>query len=309
MNPEIVVVGSLNMDLVVEVNQKPEWGQTVLGNNFFMGCGGKGGNQAFAAGKLGAKVAIIGRVGDDVFADYIIQNLQNVGVETAYIERTKGLSTGVASINISSEGDNSIIVAPGANYQVTPAYVQKYKDIITNAKIVLVQLEIPLETVIEVAKLCNEYHVPIMLDPAPAMEIPDNLFKMIDYLVPNETEIRELTDIEVSDALSAKIASVRLLNKGVRHVFAKLGGKGVVVTNTNRTFQLEGYEVPVVDTTAAGDAFAGALAAALVSGEDLWSATQYANAVGALTVTKSGAQESMPSKIATEDFIRMHAIQ
>lgn len=304
MNPEVVVVGSLNMDLVVNVKKKPEWGETVLGENFFMGCGGKGANQAYAAAKLGANVAMVGRVGNDPFAEKLIDNLQEVGVQTTYIEKLPDKSTGVALININTDGQNSIVVAPGANNYVTPEFVQKHSDIIANAKIVLVQLEIPLESVIEVAKICNRNQVPLLLDPAPAMDLPDELYRMVDYIVPNENEISVISGIEVSDVLSAKNASVQLLNKGVKNVFAKLGAGGVVVTNASRTFHLDGYKVDVVDTTAAGDAFAGALATALVKGNDLWSAAQYANTVGALAVTKSGAQESVPSIKEVDEFMK-----
>ena len=309
MYPDIVVIGSLNMDLVVRVKKKPEWGETVLGEKFFMGCGGKGANQAFAAGKLGAKVAMLGCVGQDSFGEKLLENLNNVGVQTKYIKKVQDVSTGVALINISSEGQNCIVVDPGANHHVTPDYIQAHADLIGNAKIVLVQLEIPLESVLEVAKICHQRNVPLLLDPAPAMDLPDDLLGMVDYIVPNESEISIITGLEVNDILSAKNASVYLLNKGVKNVFAKLGANGVVVTNANRVFHIEGYQVETVDTTAAGDAFAGALATALVNGNYLWAATQYANAVGALTVTKSGAQESMPSKEEVEEFIKNNTFQ
>ncbi|MEH7254924.1 ribokinase [Neobacillus niacini] len=304
MSSDIVVVGSINMDLVVKVERKPEWGETLLGSNLFMSPGGKGANQAYAAGKLGASTAMIGRVGNDVFANQLLENLQAVGVDTSYIGRVENESTGVALINLNEAGDNSIIVAPGANKLVTPEYIREHEQVIRHAKLVMVQLEIPLESVMETAKLAKKYDVPLMLDPAPARVLPDSLYEMVHYIVPNESEISEITSIEVLDVRSARLASAELLKKGVNTVFSKLGGKGVVVTNSNSAFTIDGFDVKAVDTTAAGDAFAGALAKALVSGKDIWSATQFANAVGALTVTRSGAQASMPDLDETQQFIK-----
>ena len=303
MSSDIVVVGSINMDMVVTVSRQPNWGETILGSDSFMSPGGKGGNQAYAVGKLGGSVAMIGRVGNDIFADQLLQNMEHVGVDIACIERVENGSTGMALININADGDNSIVVAPGANNLVTPEYIRKHEGVISQAKLVMSQLEIPLESVMEVAKIAKKYNIPFMLDPAPSRELPDELYELVQYIVPNESEIAELTGIGVSDKRSARVASVELLSKGVNTVFSKLGAQGVVVTNKNRTFLIEGYGVEVVDTTAAGDAFAGALATALVSGKDLWSATGFANAVGALTVTRSGAQVSMPDMDEAERFI------
>ncbi|VEF47303.1 ribokinase [Bacillus freudenreichii] len=303
MKADVVVVGSLNMDLVIKVNRKPEWGETLLGSNFFVSPGGKGGNQAYAAAKFGGSVAMLGCVGDDLFGEQLIKNLAETGTETAFIKRIKSESTGVAMININPEGDNSIIVAPGANNFVTPEYVRKHEQVISQAKIVMVQLEIPIETVVETAKLASKHNVPFMLDPAPARVLPEELYNLVDYILPNENEIREITRIDVSDFSSAKKASRILLSKGIGTVLSKLGGKGVVVTGQNQSLTLDGHEVPVVDTTAAGDAFAGAFATALVDGKDLKAATQFANAVGALTVTRAGAQASMPDLDETMQFI------
>lgn len=303
MKADVVVVGSLNMDLVIKVNRKPEWGETLLGSNFFVSPGGKGGNQAYAASKLGGSVAMLGCVGNDLFGEQLIKNLGETGTETAFIEKIKSESTGVAMININLEGDNSIIVAPGANSFVTPDYVRKHEQVISKAKVVMVQLEIPIETVLETAKIAKKHNVPCMLDPAPARSLPEELYNLVDYILPNENEINEITQIEVSDFNSAKKASMLLLSKGIGTVLSKLGGKGVVVTDSNQSFTLDGYEVPVVDTTAAGDAFAGAFATALVGGKDLREAALFANAVGALTVTRAGAQASMPDLDETIQFV------
>ncbi|WP_334074334.1 MULTISPECIES: ribokinase [Paenibacillus] len=304
MSSEIVVIGSLNMDMVVQVARRPERGETLLGSGFFTSPGGKGANQAYAAGRLGASVAMIGRVGDDVFADQLIRNLQQAGVDTTCIERVEDESTGVALINVDREGDNSIVVAPGANYRVTPEYVRRHAATIAAAKLVMVQLEIPQESIAEAIAIAGENSVPVMLDPAPAGQLPDELLAKVRYIVPNESEIAVLTGVEVSDEPSARQASAVLRDKGIGTVFSKLGGKGVVVTAADQSFTLPGYRVEAVDTTAAGDAFAGALATALVAGKDLREATAFANAVGALTVTRAGAQSSMPDLSETEAFMK-----
>jgi ribokinase len=292
------------MDMVVKTNRRPERGETLMGSDFFMSPGGKGANQAYAAGKLGASVAMIGRVGDDLFGDQLLSSLLEAGVNTTHIEQLSDESTGVALINIDAQGDNSIIVAPGANHQVTPDYIRKHEEVLSQAKLVLVQLEIPLESVVEAVTMAKKYNVPVMLDPAPAGPLPEELLGMVQYIVPNENEISQMTGAQVSDVRTAKMASVELLRKGVETVFSKLGEQGIVVMNANRTFIIPGYQVTAIDTTAAGDAFAGALATALVKGKDLCAATQFANAVGALTVTRLGAQSAMPDLAETEQFIK-----
>ncbi|MGN7296680.1 ribokinase [Ferdinandcohnia sp. SAFN-114] len=303
MSADVVVVGSLNVDMVVNVKERPEWGETVLGHGFFTGNGGKGGNQAYAAAKLGASVAMLGCVGDDIFGKQLLEGLNEVGVDTSNIEKISGVSSGVAVISVNAEGENSIVVSPGANDHVTPEYVSKYEEIIRKAKLVMIQLEIPLETVIEVANIAHTYNVPVMLDPAPARKLPDELLKKVTYLVPNESELGVVADTKITDVESAKKASSWLLDRGVGTVFAKLGGKGVVVSREEDTFAVNPQSVVAVDTTAAGDAFAGALATALAGGKILQEATEFANAVGALTVTKKGAQASMPTLEETNKLL------
>ncbi|MEH7383759.1 ribokinase [Bacillus sp. JJ1533] len=302
MAADIVVIGSLNVDMVVNVKERPEWGETVLGHGFFTGNGGKGGNQAYAASKLGASVAMLGCVGEDIFGEQLLKGLNEVGVDTSHIEKIHGVSSGVAVISVNEDGENSIIVSPGANDYLTPEYVRKHEQVIREAKLVMMQLEIPLETVLDVANIAQTHNVPLMLDPAPAQKLPDELYKKVTYLVPNESELGIVADAQISDVESAKTAGTKLLKKGADTVFAKLGGKGVVVLRENETFFVEPQTVTVVDTTAAGDAFAGALATALVSGKSLNEATEFANTVGALTVTKKGAQASMPTLEETKDF-------
>jgi ribokinase len=303
MSADVVVVGSLNVDMVVSVKERPEWGETVLGNGFFTGNGGKGGNQAYAAAKLGARVAMLGCVGDDLFGEQLLNGLNEVGVDTTYIEKVRGVSSGVAVISVNAEGENSIIVSPGANDQVTPDYVRRNEQVIREAKLVMLQLEIPLETVIEVANIAHLHNVPVILDPAPARKLPEELLKKVTYIVPNESELGVVADTKITDVESSKKASSWLLKQGVGTVFAKLGGKGVVVSREEDTFAVDPHVVMAVDTTAAGDAFAGALATVLASGKNLQEATQFANAVGALTVTKKGAQASMPTLEEAEKLL------
>jgi len=307
MNAAIVVVGSLNMDMVVSLNHRPNRGETVLGNDFFMNVGGKGANQAVAACKLGADVAMIGKLGNDMFADRLLDSLEEVGVDCRAIEKISDEATGVAFITVDPDGDNSIVVAPGANLRLTPEDVRKQEELIKQAKLLMVQLEIPLETVKEAIEIAKRHGVPVLLDPAPAQPLPDELLAMVDYILPNETEIAQLTGIQVTDSLTAKLAAVELINRGVTTVFAKMGERGVVVVGSNRTFFVEPYKVHAVDSTAAGDAFAGAVAAAIVSGKDIWAAAKFASAIGAITATRKGAQASMPTLDEAEQFINQAA--
>jgi len=307
MNAQIVVVGSLNMDMVVSLNHRPDRGETVLGSDFFMNAGGKGANQAVAASKLGVSVAMIGKVGSDLFGDQLLANLEQVGVDCRAIEKVSEDATGVAFVTLDPEGDNSIVVAPGANLRLTPEDVRRREELIKQSKLLMVQLEVPLETVKEAITIARRHKVPVLLDPAPAQTLSEDLLSLVDYIVPNETEIKQLTGIHVFDQVTAKLAAVELLRKGVSTVFAKLGEKGIVVVNANRTFFVESYEVKAVDSTAAGDAFAGAVGAAIVSGKDIWAAAKFASAIGALTVTRKGAQASMPSLEEAEQFIKQEA--
>ncbi|MBW5449096.1 ribokinase [Cohnella sp. CFH 77786] len=307
MSAEIVVVGSLNMDMVVSLDRRPERGETVLGSDFFMNAGGKGANQAVAARKLGATVAMIGKVGSDVFADQLLAGLESTGVDCSQIEKVPGAATGVAFVTLDPEGDNSIVVAPGANRLLKPEDIRAREEIIRQAKVLMVQLEVPLETVKEAIVIAKRHGVLVLLDPAPAQPLPAELLGMVDYIVPNEKEIVQLTGVRVTDQVTAKIAAVELLRKGVSTVFAKLGEKGVVVVGANRTFFVEPYEVEAVDSTAAGDAFAGAVGTAIAGGKDVWSAAKFASAIGAITVTRKGAQASMPDLAEAELFMKKQA--
>lgn len=295
------------MDMVVSLKQRPKPGETVLGSHFFMNAGGKGANQAVAARKLGASVAMVGKLGADLFADQLLESLGQVGVDCSAVEKVEGQETGVAFVMLDAEGENSIVVAPGANNQLSPDDVRRQERLIQQAKLLMVQLEIPLETVMEAITIAHRHNVPVLLDPAPAQHLSAELLSMVDYIVPNETEIAQLTGINVRDPVTAKLAAVELLRNGVTTVFAKLGENGLVVVNANSTHIVEPYKVKAVDSTAAGDAFAGAVGAALVGGKDIWTAAKFASAIGALTVTRKGAQASMPELEEAEQFIKQEA--
>lgn len=294
-NPKVVVVGSVNMDLVTQTNQIPRVGETVLGENFFTVPGGKGANQAVAAAKLGADVALLGCVGDDAFGSELKQHLQKQGVHTDYIQTISATSTGVASITL-SEGDNSIIVVAGANHKLTPTLVQQHEQLIANADILLLQLEIPLESVVLATEIARKHKVPVILNPAPMQKLPKNLILQATYVTPNEHELESLlasTNLskEETEALKRKSIVTR-------------GSKGIQLFQDGKEQLISGYQVETIDSTGAGDTFNGALAVSLSKGLSLMESSQFANAAAALSVTKLGAQTGMPTKEEVEFFLQ-----
>ncbi|MHB9145784.1 MAG: ribokinase [Symbiobacteriia bacterium] len=302
--PDIVVLGSLNMDLVARVPRRPAGGETLTGSDFRTVPGGKGANQAVAAARLGARVAMVGRVGSDVFGTSLVEGLRRDGIDTACVEQTPGVSSGTALITVDDEAQNSIVIIPGANGQLTPADVDRHADLIRSARVLMLQLEVPLETVRQAAATAHQSGVTVILDPAPARELPPDLLSNIDVITPNETEASLLTGRAVGDARSAKLAAVDLLAAGVGTVLIKLGPRGALLATGNTYEHVPGFPVVAVDTTAAGDAFGGALATALVEGRDLSTAVTFANAVGALATTRFGAQTSMPGREEVDGFLR-----
>ncbi|WP_078431740.1 ribokinase [Metabacillus halosaccharovorans] len=292
--PNIVVIGSINMDLVTQTNTIPKVGETVLGEDFITVPGGKGANQAVAAAKLGGDVTLLGCVGDDAFGSELKQHLHKQGVDTSYIQTISDTSSGVAAITL-SEGDNSIIVVPGANHELTSSLVQQHEQLISNADIVLLQLEIPLDSVVKTADLARKHNVPVILNPAPMQELPKKLILKSTYLTPNEHELESL------------LSSTNLSQKETEALKAKSivtrGSKGIQLQQDGEEQLINGYQVDVVDSTGAGDTFNGALAFSLSSGLSLLEASQFANAAAALSVTKLGAQSGMPTKKEVESFL------
>lgn len=299
----IVVVGSSNIDLVAKAPRIPVTGETLTGTDFFMVPGGKGANQAVAAAKLGAEVIFVARLGKDVFGGKSLENFETVGINTKHIVQLEGVPSGIAIIAIDDNGKNIIIVVPGANGKLMPADIDKAKSDIQKAAVVLCQLEIPLETVEHTARLAHKNKVPFILDPAPARPLSDELLSMVDILKPNETEAQTLTGIKVTDADSAGKAADALIARGVKTVIVTLGEKGFLLCDRSGKKFVANKKVKAVDSTAAGDAFTGAVAYGLSRGKTITDAAEYANAVAAISVTRLGAQSSMPTKEEVDAFL------
>lgn len=295
---KILIVGSINMDLVVRVPHSPLPGETVLGGDFETFPGGKGANQAVAAARMGAEVRMVGRVGNDGFGDTLIQNLVTDNIKTAYVTKDPSASTGIAMIAVAADGENSIVVASGANMQVTVDDVIKAGDIFSEVDLLLVQLECPLEVVTAAVELAKANQVKVVLNPAPAQLLPATLLANIDVMTPNENELRLISGEEEIE----KGARV-LLEKGVKNVLVTLGSDGAYLVNETQELYFSAHKVTAVDTTAAGDAFNGAFATLLAENESITNAIRFAMAAGALAVTRRGAQPSLPRREEVEQFL------
>jgi ribokinase len=296
---KIVVVGSITMDLVTRTPQIPAIGQTLIGTGFDTTPGGKGANQAVAAARLGYPVAMVGKVGNDVYGPALLEKLGRVGVDTAAMEQTEG-SSGLAPMFVAATGENSIVVVPGANAKVDRATVDAHAALIRSAGMVLCQLELPIETTSYTIALCAEAGVPAMLDPAPAAPLPDSVLRQIAWFTPNETEAASY----VGNAIPAEETAKRLHAKGLRGVVLKRGTEGAFVSLANeKAAWVKPFPVQAIDTVAAGDCFNGAFAVALLEGNDPWAAARFANAAAAISVTRHGAQASMPSRADVDAFL------
>lgn len=297
----VAVLGSSNTDLVVPVGRIPRVGETVLGSDLVIAPGGKGANQAVAAARLGVEVRFIGAVGDDRFGADALEGLRAEGLDVGRVRVVPGVPSGVALITVDSEGGNAIAVSSGANARVSANDVRAAAGALDDASVLLVQLETPMHAVREGLRLARERGCRTVLDPAPAPPggLPDAVLALVDVLTPNEGEARDLVG---GDGDPEELARA-LLRRGAGAVVLTLGGEGALVTTPERTEMLPAHQVRAVDTTAAGDAFNGGLAAALSRGEDLFAAARYASAVAALSVTKRGAQPSMPAAPEVEHFL------
>jgi len=291
----------MNMDLVVETERYPEAGETIIGGKFEQIPGGKGANQALAAAKLGDDVEFIGACGDDSFAPRLKSSLKNGGAEIDNIFEVKGQSTGVAVITVDPAGNNRIIVSPGANYELDAAKIEKIKDKIIEAEILLLQLEIPVATIARIVEIASANNTKIILDPAPAQQLSNNILSKVDYLLPNEGEL----DLLLADAeAESRIDKINiLLNKGVKNIIVTEGEKGVNFYNKEQQLHFESLKVKAVDTTAAGDVFAGSFAANLVKTNNLKEAIGFAVKAAAYSVTKRGAQSSIPDRKELSKFL------
>jgi ribokinase len=306
--PRIVVVGSVNTDMVVKGWRLPAPGETVTGGQFVMAAGGKGANQAVAAARLGAEVTLVAKVGQDLFGQQAIDDYRREGILTDCILRDAERHTGVALILVDQSGENLISVASGANHALTPQEIAPMAERICSAEVLMLQLEIPIDTVCRAAQMAAEAGVPVILDPAPAAPLPDGLLRHVMYLTPNESEAERLTGIAVGDEASARRAAKQLLAAGARHVIVTLGAKGALLAGPDRTVLIPSESVDAVDTTAAGDAFNGGLAWALGCGMELEQAVRRACLVGALSATRLGAQPSLPTKDELDRFIERVSI-
>lgn len=287
------------MDLVTRTPLIPQIGQTLIGTGFTTTPGGKGANQAVAAARLGYPVAMVGKVGSDLYGPQLLENLARAGVDTAAMEQTEG-SSGLAPMFVAESGENSIVVVPGANGKVDRAAVDRHAALIRSAGMVLCQLEIPMDTLSYTLALCAEADVPVLLDPAPAAALPEAAFRQVTWFTPNETEAA----FYVGDTVPAEETARRLHGKGLRGVVLKRGADGAFVSVAGeRAAWVKPFPVQAIDTVAAGDCFNGAFAVALLEGNDPWAAARFANAAAAIAVTRHGAQASMPSRADVDAFL------
>ncbi len=299
----VAVAGSLNTDFVIRATHLPAPGETVRGGQFSIFHGGKGANQAVAAARMGAAVAMIGRVGDDAFGVQMRESLEAESIDVSEVQMVRGRRSGVAFIIVDARGQNSIVVAAGANADLEPAAIVAADGWFRLARAVLLQLEVPLATVMSAAQRARNAGAAVILDPAPAMPLPDDLFPLLDALTPNEGEAAALTGLPVRDVPSAAAAARRLRERGARRVLVKLAARGVWADLGDEEFHVDGLRVTTVDATAAGDAFSGALAALVAEGKPWRDAVIIANAAAALSTTRPGAQLSMPRRVEVRTLL------
>lgn len=302
--PHVVVVGSCMTDLVVRAERLPKAGETVVGSEFFQGSGGKGANQAVAAARLGGRVSLHARVGGDAFGEAQLAGLQAAGVDTAGVAVDPKRPTGVATITLDAEGQNRIIIVPGANWHWPQSQRDRLKAAVAEADLVMLQMEIPLDVnllVVEEAARCKKR---VIYNPAPAAPLPPHALRRIWLLTPNESEAETLTGVAIESVDDARKAAARLIELGVRHVVVTLGAQGSFYLGEDGEHYAPAWPVQVVDTTAAGDAFHGGLAIALTEGWPWERSLPFANAAGALAASRKGAQSSMPSRSELEVFLK-----
>lgn len=297
----ILVVGSMNMDLVVNTEEIPKVGETVLGKSLTQIPGGKGANQGVAMAKLNGDITFLGKVGNDSFGDTLLQSMSMANVNTSYIEKVSE-STGIAIINVDKSGSNNIVVIPGANWMVDSDYLNRNKDVFKKADVVVFQLEIPLETVKQGLKMAKKYNKTTILNPAPAFDLDDETISYIDILIPNEHELARMAKTEVTDEKSMIHAAQILMNKGVKKIIVTLGAKGAFYIDSETQQQYPAFLVEVVDTTAAGDSFIAGFTIDYVENDNISSAIKMGQMTAALSIQKFGAQSSLPTMDQVKKF-------
>lgn len=290
----IIVIGSSNTDMVIKTEKLPAPGETILGGTFLMNPGGKGANQAVAAARLGGKVTFITKRGNDLFGNQAVGLLMREGIDIQHVVKDLDFPSGVALITVDSTGENSIVVAPGSNANLLIEDIPPEIFETGKFEILLLQLEIPINTVEDSAVRASEHGIKVILNPAPACKLSDNLLKHVWLITPNETEAEAITGKQITDIASVEIAAAFIQERGVKNVIITLGETGAFVKAENYTGLIPGIKVSPVDTTAAGDVFNGALAVAVSEGKDLYDAVVFANKAASISVTRMGAQASAP---------------
>ena len=298
-----LVIGSLNMDMTVKVEELPKLGETIFGNDFYESCGGKGANQAVAVSKLGMKTEMIGMVGKDSQGEKLIQNLNKYGIISDNVIKSDEL-TGRAIITVDKKGDNNIIVIPGSNFKITKEHIQAKQDVIASSDVVILQNEIPSETVEFSLLKAKELGKITIFNPAPARKLSGEVFKNTDYLILNETEMEEIFEIKFNDEKYTEKISIKKKEYGIKNIILTLGDKGSILFSEDNSIKKYGvYKVKAVDTTAAGDSFIGAFTMKICESGNSDEAIKYATAVSAIVVTRQGAQDSIPTREEIEKFI------
>lgn len=302
---DIAVIGSNMVDLITYINDMPKMGETLEAPDFKMGCGGKGANQAIAAAKLGASVMMLSKVGDDVFADNTIRNFQKFGIDTEFVEKVAGVSSGVAPIFVDKSSQNRILIIKGANSYLQPADIDRAEVRLKNCKLFILQLEIPLETVYYAIDFANKHNIPVLLNPAPASrELDINYACKCDFFMPNETELEILTGMPVDTMEQIQVAANSLFAKGLKNLVVTLGEKGSVWFHEQHITHIAPYKVNAVDTSGAGDAFIGCFAHYYILTGDVEESMKMASAYSAYSVTGQGTQSSYPNKEMFEQFLQ-----
>lgn len=299
---KILIIGSSNTDMTVRTEKLPLPGETVLGGTFTMGHGGKGANQAVAAKRLGGDVAFVCKVGKDLFGDSSVKGYECEGIDISHILYSE-LPSGVALISVDADAENSISVASGANLDFSPEDIRSMENVIKDASILLLQLEIPVETVLEAARIASEAGLYVILNPAPACKLPEEIYRYVSLLIPNETEAGQMSGISISDCDSAESAAMVLMKSGTKNVIITLGSKGSMIYGENGSEFIPSRKVDAVDTTAAGDTYCGALSVALAEGKTLHDAAVFATAASSIAVTRRGAQDSIPTRSEVDNVM------